>query len=134
MGYEEIESRAHVAAEECILIVDDDVALCDALSEFVEGLGVACITEHNGNAGLRALTQVAPRVAIIDIQMPAMNGFELVRLASERYPDLRLVLMSGAERADLVGIKGFDDKFLVLQKPLPLEQLAAFLRRSLGLG
>jgi len=121
-------------AEDCVLIVDDDIALCDALCEFVEGLGVTCIAEHDGSAGLDALTRLEPRVAIIDIQMPAMNGFSLMTLAQERYPDLRLVLMSGAEPAVLKGVPGFNERYLILEKPLPLPSLAAFLKRSLGRG
>jgi DNA-binding NarL/FixJ family response regulator len=78
------------------LIVDDSIVMRNALSRlsevlpFVEVIGTA-------TDGLEALQKVAahqPELVVMDLQMPGMNGAEAAALMKERYPDIRVILMS----------------------------------------
>jgi len=114
--------------EDCVLIIEDERPVNDELAEFIEGLGLQVYQEYDGDAGLAMIRQVLPRVVLIDVQMPRMNGIEVVRIARGSFPDMSLVLMSGAPRAELDRLTAGDDKVIILEKPLPLEALREFLR------
>ena len=114
--------------EDCVLIVEDDRAANDELAEFIEGLGLQAYQEFDGDAGLALIRRLQPKVVLIDVQMPGMNGVEVVRVARANFPDMSLVLMSGAPQAELERLTADGDKVIILEKPLPLEALREFLR------
>jgi DNA-binding response OmpR family regulator len=114
--------------EDCVLIIEDDKAANDELAEFVEGLGLQAYQEFDGDAGLSLIRRLQPKVVLIDVQMPKMNGVEVVRVARANFPDMSLVLMSGAPQAELERLTADGDKVIILEKPLPLGTLCEFLR------
>ena len=78
-----------------ILIVDD------ALTERVRIAGICrriaeCSTTdaENGKAALVNLEEDLPDVVLTDLQMPKMNGLELLKVISEEYPHLPVILMT----------------------------------------
>ena len=62
-----------------VLVVDDDPFVLDATRQMLERLGAWVRTAHNGEAGLRAAVIHRPHLILIDLDMPAMDGFELAR-------------------------------------------------------
>jgi DNA-binding response OmpR family regulator len=130
---EEQRELSQAVDEDCVLIIDDDQDLCGELAEFVEGIGLKTVLAHDGVSGLGALNEYVPKVALIDVQMPAMNGIELVRKAREAHPEVSLVLMSGADKSELEKLFGDEKRLIVLSKPLPLNDLGKFLRLTFGL-
>jgi two-component system, OmpR family, response regulator CpxR len=113
-----------------ILLVDDDAELCTLLSEFLrrEGFQVDC--EHEGNAGLaRALTGGFDLVAL-DVMLPGLDGFEILRRLRQQSKVPVIMLTARGEDVDrIVGLElGADD---YLPKPFNPRELAARIRAIL---
>jgi two-component system response regulator CpxR len=118
-----------------ILIIDDDEELCELVSEYLEVEGFSTKAIHNGEAGLEAALSGEYDMAILDVMLPKMNGFEVLRRLRERSTLPVLMLTArGEDMERIVGLEiGADD---YLPKPFnPRElvaRLRAIMRRSHG--
>ncbi len=106
-----------------ILIVEDDDAfrnvLVDALSDDYEVHPVA-----SGEDALFLASDICPQIALVDVNMPGMDGYEVCRALKVDFPDLRVVFMSGIdmlERRAAAYDAGADD---FMAKPFKLAELA----------
>ncbi|MBK9216398.1 MAG: response regulator transcription factor [Chloracidobacterium sp.] len=113
-----------------ILIIDDDEELCELVSEYlgVEGFSVECF--NDGEAGLTAALSDEYDMAILDVMLPKMNGFDVLRKLREtsKLPVLMLTAR-GDDMERIVGLEiGADD---YLPKPFNPRELAARLRAIL---
>ena len=112
-----------------ILIVDDNADAADTLVMFMELYGCTARAVHTGTAALEALAEFAPEVALFDIGLPDMNGYELARRA-RALPGGAAMLMIAAtgwgQDADkqLARDAGFDHH---LTKPIDFDKLRALL-------
>lgn len=113
-----------------VLIIDDDEELCELVSEYlgVEGFEVACV--NDGEAGLAAALTGEHDLVILDVMLPKMNGFDVLRKLRE---DSKLPVLMLTARGDdmerIVGLEiGADD---YLPKPFNPRELAARLRAIL---
>ena len=62
-----------------ILVIDDDAELTSLLAEYLEGEGFAVEVANAGDVGLRRALEASPDLVVLDVMMPGMNGFELLR-------------------------------------------------------
>src|SRR5262249_53411668 len=62
-----------------VLIVDDDLDICDLLSELLEAEGFEVCSVHNGQAALEILESDPDWVMLLDLRMPQMDGREVLR-------------------------------------------------------
>lgn len=118
-----------------VLLIDDDVELCALLNEFLRREGFTVEVEHEGRRGLeRALTDQFDLV-VLDVMLPGMDGFEILRQLRQKSHTPVLMLTARAEDVNrIVGLElGADD---YLGKPFNPRELAAriraILRRSEG--
>ncbi|MBF0107564.1 MAG: response regulator transcription factor [Magnetococcales bacterium] len=113
-----------------LLLVDDDRKFCAMLSRFLEGEGFACDVAHDGAAGLQRATQTDYDALVLDVMMPKMNGFEVVRrLRKVKETPVLMLTARGDEDDSIVGLEiGADD---YLAKPCNPKVLAARLRAVL---
>jgi len=81
-----------------ILLVDDDLSFLHSLEALLAGTpGVEVVGKAaGGEEALAAATRAEPDVAVIDVLMPAMSGIECAHLLQERYPKMRVILISGS--------------------------------------
>lgn len=108
-----------------ILIVDDYAPAADSLSELLQVQGFETRVARDGADALEAAVDFQPSLALIDIGLPEMDGYELARRlrATVGLEDLRLVALTGFGQArDLARAEeaGFDAHLL---KPVSLEHL-----------
>ena len=94
-----------------VLVVDDDVELCDLVKEFLgpEGLQVEAV--HNGNRGLERALTGEHALVVLDVMLPGMNGLDVLRKlrASSTVPVL-LLTARGQDVDRIVGLElGADD-------------------------
>lgn len=110
-----------------ILIIDDDEELCELVSEYLEVEGFTTSAIHNGEAGLEAALSGDYDMAILDVMLPKMNGFEVLRRLRERSSLPVLMLTArGEDMERIVGLEiGADD---YLPKPFNPRELVARLR------
>ena len=118
---------------ERILLIDDDLELCSILRGYLARYGLEVITENNGDSGLRTALSGDFRLILLDVMLPGMDGFEVLRrLRTSSQTGVLLLTARGEDVDRIVGLElGADD---YLPKPFnPRELLArirAILRRS----
>ncbi|HEX2670221.1 MAG TPA: response regulator [Polyangiaceae bacterium] len=79
----------------CVLVVDDDALIRRALSRFLALAGYEVVCASNGVDALELAKQRGFDAVLSDIQMPSMDGVELLRRLSAHVPDVPVVLTSG---------------------------------------
>lgn len=119
--------------EPLILIAEDDADIRDLLKLYLEGEGFRVVEADNGADALTLAREQTPDMAILDIMMPKMNGFELTR-ALRKYSDVPILILSAKSQDNdkILGLNlGADD---YIAKPFnPVEIVArvkAQLRRA----
>ena len=117
------------------LVVDDNLKIVEVLAAYLEQAGLDVTTASDGITVLEAARASRPDIALLDVMMPGMDGFELMR-ALQREMDIPVILVTAkTEEVDrLVGLElGADD---YVTKPFsPREVVArvkAVLRRVSG--
>ena len=113
-----------------VLVVDDNVDSALMLDAYLRELGHEPHIAHDGPGALEALERFVPDVAVLDIGLPVMDGYELARRLRERLGDqkLRLIAMTGyGQESDKqrAAEAGFDHH---LVKPIALDALTTLLR------
>jgi two-component system response regulator CpxR len=118
-----------------ILLIDDDVELCSMLTEYMGRYGFRVTAVHRGDTGLKAALEKPYALVLLDVMLPGLDGFEVLRRIRAASAISVLLLTARGEDVDrIVGLEiGADD---YLPKPFnPRELLArvrAILRRSSG--
>jgi PAS domain S-box-containing protein len=112
-----------------VLVVDDNVDAADTLHMFLEFSGCRARVAHSAGEALDLLDRFQPQVALFDIGLPDMNGYELARRVRQRPggADLLLIAATGwGQEADkqLAFDAGFDHH---LTKPIDFDKLRALL-------
>jgi two-component system response regulator CpxR len=116
-----------------ILLIDDDVELCAMVTEYLGRYGFRVRAAHRGDAGLKAALVKRYALVLLDVMLPGLDGFEVLRRIRAESPVNVLLLTARGEDVDrIVGLEiGADD---YLSKPFnPRELLArirAILRRT----
>lgn len=118
---------------ENILLIDDDVELCSMLTDYLGRHGFHITSVHRGDAGLKVAREKPWALVLLDVMLPGMDGFEVLKQLRGASPVSILLLTARGDDVDrIVGLEiGADD---YLPKPFnPRELLArmrAILRRS----
>ena len=113
-----------------VLLVDDDLQLCQMLAEYLQAEGFDLVTAHDGEAGVEAASAGNVDVVVMDITMPVMDGFEALRQI-RKVSDVPVLMLTarGDEVDRIVGLEiGADD---YLPKPFNPRELTARLRAIL---
>ncbi|HEX6273986.1 MAG TPA: ATP-binding protein [Polyangiaceae bacterium] len=112
-----------------ILIVDDNEDAADLLAEWLAEAGHATRVAYDGPSAIQLAGDFDPEIALVDIGLPVMDGYELARrLREQRNGGLRLIAITGYGQAsdrDQARNAGFDAH---LAKPVSFDKLAATLR------
>ena len=113
-----------------ILLADDDATTRDLAERALRQDGHRIEIAHDGSEALRKLSAAKPafEVLVSDVQMPGIDGIELVRRVAAEHPRLRVLLMSGfTDQLDRAkGLKVA--RLMVLSKPFALEKLRSTVR------
>lgn len=113
-----------------ILLIDDDVDLCELLNDLLVRDGFEVEAVHNGLDGVDKALSGRYALAVLDVMLPGMNGFEALRKirSSSRIPVLMLTAR-GEDVDRIVGLEiGADD---YLPKPFNPRELIARIRAVL---
>ena len=110
-----------------IIIIDDDPKLCDLIREYLEPLGYAVDSAHTGPDGLEAVRAGNFSAVILDVMLPGMDGFEVLKAIRHDSNVPVLMLTGRGDEADrVVGLEiGADD---YLPKTFSMRELLARLR------
>ncbi len=90
-----------------ILVVDDDDGARAAISSMLESAGFSTAEAETGEAALALARDVQPRLALVDVYLPGLSGYEVChRLKAEYGEALPVVLVSRERRKDLDRVAG----------------------------
>jgi DNA-binding response OmpR family regulator len=111
-----------------VLVVDNDRDTTDSLSTLVTMWGHDVRKAYSGAAALEMISACPPDVLVLDIAMPAIDGFQLARQLrrQSRFKDILLIALTGYgdEAHRLRGLEaGFDHYFMKPVDPSTVEQL-----------
>lgn len=126
--------NATAAPFERVLIIDDDVELTELVTEYLRREGLSTDVAHDGEEGIRLAQSGHYDVAVLDVMLPGMGGFEVLRRArSSSGPAANLPILMLTARGDeddrVRGLElGADD---YLPKPFSSRELVARLRAIL---
>jgi UDP-3-O-acyl N-acetylglucosamine deacetylase len=117
-----------------ILVVDDEEKIRHTLRGVLSDEGYDVVEAEDGRAALDALAHHVPRLAIVDIWMPEVDGIELVQRMRAHAPELPIIVISGHGTIEtavrVIRLGAFD----FLEKPFALDQLLEVVNRALGDG
>jgi DNA-binding NtrC family response regulator len=84
-----------MAAKNKILVVDDEDALRTVLSAELEGEGYQVTTAADGQEAINVLTSSGFDLILLDIKMPNVDGFEVLKFVKEKHPKTKVIMLTG---------------------------------------
>ncbi len=114
-----------------IVVVDDDERLTEMLRRLLAHAGWSVATANSGAAGLALLAQPGVELAILDVGMPELDGFEVLRRLREGGQPIPVLMLTARDAVEdrVTGLEIGADDYLV--KPFAPEELVARVRALL---
>jgi two-component system OmpR family response regulator len=111
-----------------VLLVEDDAVLADGLSRILEGYGMRVEVLGNGGVADQVLQHSEAAVAVLDIGLPGIDGFEVVRRLRARGSAMPVLLLTARDAVEdrVRGLETGADDYLV--KPFATAELVARIR------
>ena len=110
-----------------ILVIDDDPDVLSTVVDILEFEGYPVERATNGAEGLKVLERTRPRLVLLDMRMPVLNGWDFARILKERGIHLPILVMTAAQDArrwaQEIGAQGY------IAKPFELPDLLAAVER-----
>lgn len=107
-----------------VVLVEDDRSLAEMIADFLRAKGWSPVVEHSGRMAVARIIALKPEAVILDVNLPACDGFEICRRVRERYDGPILMLTArSAEDDEVRGLSSGADDYLT--KPLRPQALLA---------
>jgi two-component system, cell cycle response regulator DivK len=123
--------RRSLSGKPEILIADDDMHVQAVVRRTLESLGMECRSASSGPEALNIIRQLCPHAAVLDVNMPGMDGFEVLAAIRQAALPLKVIMLTARQHERDV-LRGFElgaDDYVV--KPFNPLELAARLKRFL---
>ncbi len=121
--------------DKCVLLVDDDRDILQAMQSALEDLGPQILTATNGNEAVRQAQQREPDLVILDQMLPGRSGFlvmERLKRGKKKSDPPRVIMITGNQGtrhrvyAETLGVD------LYLNKPFRMEKLIDAVKQLIG--
>lgn len=115
-----------------MLIVDDELEICDFLKEFFSDRDFDVSTASSGEEALGKIALENPSILLLDVTMPGIDGLEVLREVKERYPYMKVIMVTAVETPDKMeeALRLGADNYIT--KPLSLEYLEKDVREKIS--
>ena len=106
-----------------MLVVDDEVEICEFLKAFFEERNFEVDTATSAEAALESVEAERPHVVLLDIQMPGMDGLAALKQIKATDPNIKVIMVTALETRDKIeqAMRLGADNYIT--KPLSLEYL-----------
>ena len=119
-----------------VLIAEDDLTQCRIYEKSINGweLPIDLKIVPDGFAALIEAGRNVPDVMVIDLMMPGMNGFELIRRirSDQTFGNTDIMVVTGLQPQEIEAEGGLPADVLVIEKPIPFEVLYGFMRARIA--
>lgn len=107
-----------------VLVIDDDMNICELIRLYMEKEGYEVRTVYNGKSGIEAFSEFTPNIAVLDIMLPGMDGWQVCREIRKVSNIPIIMLTAKGETFDKVlGLELGADDYMV--KPFDPKELIA---------
>lgn len=115
-----------------VLIVEDEPQLRRFAAQVLRRIGFEVLVAMEGSDGVRLVREHRDelRAVILDHQMPGMDGVDTLKTLRREFPQLPVVMMSGAPQDEWAANIGPDPALLFLQKPFTVPELQQTVERA----
>jgi len=117
-----------------VLVIDDQPADLDLARFHLESSGYEVTTAVEGRQGLKMLSEQRHEVALTDLQLPDINGIELVAKLKEVSPSTEVIMVTGYGSVEGAIEATKAGAFYFIQKPVEYEELMALIERAIERG
>ena len=114
-----------------ILLVDDEVQFVDTLSERLAMRGFTAQVAYDGPSALAKVREgTPPDVIVLDLRMPGMDGFEVLRGVKKINPQIQVIILTG-HGGDAEEVAAFRmGAYSFLKKPMDIDELLGSIRMA----
>lgn len=85
-----------------VLIVDDDQAIADTLAAIFNMHGYYARAAYSAEQAIESIAAYVPDMALLDVNLPGMNGIDLAIVLKANHPECHVLLVSGHERTHVL--------------------------------
>ncbi|QGY40399.1 response regulator [Pseudodesulfovibrio cashew] len=115
---------------EKVLLIDDEEEFLSALSERMEIRGMNVTTASNADAAVTALDNNEFDAIILDLQMPDMNGIEMLKVIKKSHPEMQVILLTGKATLE-AGIEAMKLGAMdFMEKPADIQSLTEKIKKA----
>ena len=118
---------------ETILVVDDEVSICQSLKAILSDEGYQVLVAGSGEEAVKLIEEEMPQLVLLDIWLPGMDGLETLKAIKNAHPKVLVIIMSGhgtietAVKATKLGAFDF------IEKPLSLDKIIILVNNAINL-
>ena len=114
-----------------ILIVDDDKALCSNLTDILGQKGYSISVAYDSSTALEKVKMNKFDIMLLDMNLPALNGFETYQAIRKVRPDLVVIIITGylSDMEGLVKAVREEGAYTLLEKPIQMDSLLQLLEK-----
>jgi len=111
-----------------VLTIDDDTAITELFTILLRTYGFEVLTGNSGKEGVQLVREKSPRLVLLDLMMPGMNGWEVCK-AIRSFSDVPIIILSALDDPRMVAsaLDAGADDYLV--KPVPSSVLVAHINK-----
>lgn len=106
-----------------ILVVDDEVEVCDALKEFLEGEQFTVEVANDGEVALSKTDEFKPHCVLLDIRMPYLGGIDALKMIKLRLPEAEVIMVTATTNIKIAEECMRSGAFGYITKPVDLSYL-----------
>lgn len=114
-----------------IAIVDDEEELRENLRDLLEYMGYTVIAFENGESFLEQIDTLSVDLLLLDIQLPGIDGLEVLQQLRPKYPELPVIVISASSVRGILAKAGDYGANQVILKPYSLEEVMSSIRTLL---
>jgi DNA-binding response OmpR family regulator len=113
-----------------VLLVDDEQKFVKTLSERLQMRDLENETVHDGEQALNFVDDKEPDVMVLDLKMPGIDGMEVLRRVTKKFPNMRVIILTGhgtdrdEEESRRIGV------FDYLKKPVEIDVLVSRIKAA----
>lgn len=116
---------------EKILVVDDELAFCEVLRDFLVSKGFQVVIANSGDEALKVYPEEKPSIVLMDVRMPGKDGLSTLKELKAADPEVKAVMVSAVHDEEVVR-QAKDEGAFYIHKPINFQYLELAISTKLG--